>query len=126
MHANSIILVNSPKTYGRQKTQGISCLIIPAKLSGITIRAIEKVGQKSTGFCEIHFEDVEVPRENLLGEENKGWYQMLPLLNGERTCFPAICLGIARAAFEDAVQYMGERTAFGNTINHFQVLSNNE
>ena len=105
-----------------KKTQGISCLIIPAKLSGITIRAIEKVGQKSTGFCEIHFEDVEVPMENLLGEENKGWYQMLPLLNGERTCFSAICLGIAQAAFEDAVQYMGERTAFGKTINHFQIL----
>jgi acyl-CoA dehydrogenase len=47
---------------------------------------------------------------------------MLPLLNGERTCFSAICLGIAEAAFEDAVQYMGERTAFGKTINHFQIL----
>ena len=108
---------NPPK-----KTQGISCLVIPAELPGMTISQIEKVGQKSTGYCEIHFEDVEVPRENLLGEENKGWYQMVPLLNGERTCFSAICLGIAQAAFEDAVRYMGERTAFGKTINHFQIL----
>ncbi|MCK4821380.1 hypothetical protein KA005_36785, partial [bacterium] len=84
---------NSPKTYGRQKTQGISCLIIPAKLPGITIRPIEKVGQKSTGFCEIHFEEVEVPRENLLGEENRGWYQMLPLLNGEPPVFQLYAWG---------------------------------
>jgi acyl-CoA dehydrogenase len=48
---------------------------------------MEKVGVKSTGFCEIHFEDVKVPRENLLGEENRGWYQMLPLLNGEHLFF---------------------------------------
>jgi acyl-CoA dehydrogenase len=108
---------NPPK-----KTQGISCLAIPAELPGMTMSPIEKTGQKSTGYCEIHFEDVEVPRECLVGEENKGWYELVPLLNGERTCFSAICLGIAQAAFEDAVRYMGERTAFGKTINHFQIL----
>lgn len=110
-------LKNPPK-----KTQGISCLMIPSKLQGISINPIEKVGQKSTGFCEIHFDNVEVPRESLLGEENNGWYELIPLLNGERTCFSAICLGIAQAAFDDAVRYMGERTAFGKTINHFQIL----
>jgi acyl-CoA dehydrogenase len=105
-----------------KKAQGISCLIVPSRLPGISINPIEKVGQKSTGFCEIHFDNVEVPRECLLGEENKGWYQLIPLLNGERTCFSAICLGIAEAAFEDAVRYMSERTAFGKTINSFQIL----
>jgi acyl-CoA dehydrogenase len=106
----------------QKKSQGISCLMVPRNSSGISINPIEKVGQKSTGFCEIHFENVEVSRENLLGEENNGWYQLIPLLNGERTCFSAICLGIAQAAFEDAVRYMSERTAFGKTINHFQIL----
>ncbi len=110
-------LRNPPK-----KSHGISCLMVPRNSSGISIHPIEKVGQKSTGFCEIHFENVEVSRENLLGEENNGWYQLIPLLNGERTCFSAICLGIAQAAFEDAVRYMSERTAFGKTINHFQIL----
>lgn len=108
---------NPPK-----KSQGISCLMVPSGLPGMTTSLIEKVGQKSTGFCEIHFEDVKVPKKHLIGEENKAWYQLLPLLNGERTCFSAICLGIAQAAFEDAVRYMGERSAFGKTINHFQIL----
>ena len=105
-----------------KKTQGISCLMIPRKLQGISINPIEKVGQKSTNFCEIHFDNVEVPRQYLLGEENKAWYQLIPLLNGERTCFSAICLGIAEAAFEDALRYMNERTAFGKTIGSFQIL----
>jgi len=110
-------LKNPPK-----RTQGISCLIVPAGQEGITIRPIEKVGGKTTGFDEIHFENVEVPKENLLGEEKSGWYQLLPVLNGERTCFSAICVGIAQAAFEDALRYTGEREAFGKTINHFQIL----
>lgn len=105
-----------------KKTEGISCLIIPARQAGVSIRPIEKVGGKTTGFDEIHFDNVEVPRENLLGEENNGWYQLLPVLNGERTCFSAICIGIAQAAFEDALRYTGEREAFGKTINHFQIL----
>jgi len=105
-----------------KKTQGISCLIIPAKQAGISIRPIEKVGGKTTGFDEIHFENVEVPKENLLGQENNGWYQLVPILNGERTCFSAICIGIAQAAFDDALRYTSEREAFGKTINHFQIL----
>jgi len=105
-----------------KKTQGLSCLMIPADAEGISIRQIEKLGQKSTGFCEIHFENVAVPVSHLLGEEGQAWRQMVPLLNGERTCFAAVCLGIAGAAFDDAVAYMEQRTAFGKTINHFQAL----
>ncbi len=105
-----------------KRTQGISCLIIPSRQKGVSIRPIEKVGGKTTGFDEIHFDNVEIPRENLLGEENNGWYQLLPALNGERTCFSAVCIGIAQAAFEDALRYTSEREAFGKTINHFQIL----
>jgi acyl-CoA dehydrogenase len=105
-----------------KKTQGLSCLMIPAGLDGISIREIEKTGQKSTGFCEIQFDDVAVPVDALLGDEGQGWKQMVPLLNGERTCFAAVCLGIAEAAFADAVKYMEQRSAFGKTINHFQIL----
>ena len=105
-----------------KKTEGLSCLIIPSGLAGLSIRQIEKTGQKSTGFCEIHFDKVQVPAEFLLGEEGQGWKQMVPLLNGERTCFAAVCIGIAQAAFTDAISYMEQRSAFGKTINHFQVL----
>ncbi len=105
-----------------KKTEGLSCLMIPADLQGISIRTIEKTGQRSTGFCEVVFNDVEVPLESLLGDEGQAWKQLVPLLNGERTCFAAVCLGIAEAAFKDAVNYMEQRTAFGKTINHFQAL----
>lgn len=105
-----------------KKTAGLSCLMIPSDLKGINIRQIEKTGQRSTAFCEIQFDDVVVPAKYLLGDEDQGWRQLVPLLNGERTCFAAVCLGIAEAAMQDAVSYMEQRSAFGKTINHFQAL----
>lgn len=114
-------MVRSQKDPAR-KTDGLSCLMIPTGSPGISIRLIDKVGQKSTGFCDVHFEEVFVPRDALVGEENNAWRQVVPLLNGERICFSAVCLGIAEAAFADAREYMGLRSAFGRTIEHYQVL----
>src|SRR5208283_5244673 len=63
-----------------------------------------------------------LPFENLLGEENKGWYGLLSVLNPERIGTSIFSLAIAKAAFDYALEYARERKAFGKTIGSFQIL----
>ena len=104
------------------RKNGLSVLIVDAKTPGITIRPVKKLGVHAFGVNEIFFDDVEVPVENLLGKENKGWYQLLGTLNPERISTSLLSLGIAKAAFEYALNYAKERMAFGKTIGTFQIL----
>jgi len=105
-----------------ERKNGLSVLIVDAKTPGITIRPVKKLGVHAFGVNEIFFDDVEVPVENLLGKENKGWYQLLTTLNPERVSTSLLSLGIAKSAFEYALNYAKERVAFGKTIGSFQIL----
>ncbi|MDD2735513.1 MAG: acyl-CoA/acyl-ACP dehydrogenase [Desulfuromonadaceae bacterium] len=105
-----------------ERKNGLSVLIVDAKTPGITIRPVKKLGVHAFGVNEIFFDDVEVPVENLLGKENKGWYQLLTTLNPERISTSLLSLGIAKSAFEYALNYAKERMAFGKTIGSFQIL----
>ncbi len=113
-------LVITDKSVERKK--GLSILMIDAKSPGITIRPIPKLGVHGCGVNEVHFDDVRVPAENLLGQENRGWYQILGTLNPERIATSLFSLGLAKAAFNYALQYAKERRAFGKTIGSFQIL----
>src|SRR5439155_475979 len=72
--------------------------------------------------AEVILENVRVPAENLIGEENQGFKQALRLLDGGRAGIAAWCLGIGRAALEDALAYAQERTAFGRPIAELQAI----
>ncbi|MDR3557373.1 MAG: acyl-CoA/acyl-ACP dehydrogenase [Syntrophobacteraceae bacterium] len=113
-------LVITDKAVERKK--GLSALIIDSKSEGITVRPIRKLGIHGCGVNEVHFEDVRVPAENLLGHENRGWYELLGTLNPERISTSLFSLGIAQAALNYALQYSRERKAFGKTIGSFQIL----
>jgi acyl-CoA dehydrogenase len=113
-------LVITDKTVERKK--GLSALIVDARSEGISIRPIPKLGIHGCGVNEVHFDNVRVPAENLLGQENRGWYQLLGTLNPERISTSLFSLGIAMAAFSYALQYTKERKAFGKTIGSFQIL----
>ena len=105
-----------------KRTRGLSLLMVEAKSPGITVSPIRKVGGHTCGVNEIHFDNVRVPAENLLGQENNGWYQLLKVLNPERLDTSVMSLGIAKAAFNLALDYSQERKAFGKTIGSFQIL----
>jgi butyryl-CoA dehydrogenase len=105
-----------------ERKNGLSVLIIDAKSPGITIRPVKKLSIHGCGTNEIFFDDVRVPAENLLGQENKGWYGLLGVLNPERIATSLLSLGIAKSAFNYALQYSQERKAFGKTIGSFQIL----
>lgn len=105
-----------------KKSNGISIFIVDLKTPGITIKRISKLGIKAIDSCELLFDNVRVPRENLLGQKDYGWYQILEVLNYERIIMAALCVGCAQAAFEDAVQYAKTRVIFNRPIGQYQAI----
>jgi alkylation response protein AidB-like acyl-CoA dehydrogenase len=105
-----------------KKTANLSVLLIDTKSPGLEIRRLNKLGVKATGTNEIFFTDVEVPIENLMGDEGKGWYQIVHTLNNERVTLAALSVGIGQAAFEYALKYARERIAFNKPIGQFQTI----
>ncbi|MBN2569552.1 MAG: acyl-CoA/acyl-ACP dehydrogenase [Deltaproteobacteria bacterium] len=105
-----------------KKASGVSVLMIDTKSPGVEIRRLKKLGIRATGTNEIFFTDVEVPEENIMGVENKGWYQVVHTLNNERVTLAALSIGIGQAAFETALKYAKERTAFSVPIAKFQAI----
>lgn len=101
----------------------ISAFIVPTDSEGITIRSnYEKLGVRGSNTSEIKLENVRVPKENLLGDPEKGFKQFLYTLDGGRISIGALSVGIAQAAFESALKYSQERVQFGNTISKFQAI----
>jgi acyl-CoA dehydrogenase len=120
--ADYILTIVRTRVNSASRSDGLSCLLIPTTAEGLSIQPIGKVGQRSAPFYDVYLSDVEVPAEQLIGDEHQAWQQLLPLLGAERALFAAICLGIARQAFADAVEYSLAREAFGRTIAHFQAI----
>src|SRR5476651_1962235 len=100
--------------------RGISCFIVPTETQGYRVASVEKkLGQKSSDTCQIAFEDCAVSASALLGEEGQGYRIALANLEVGRIGIAAQAVGMARAAFELARAYAGEREAFGvKIINH--------
>lgn len=101
----------------------VSALIVPTDTQGINISCnYDKMGVRASNTCEIVLDNVRVPKENLLGDEKKGFSQFLYTLDGGRISIAALSVGIAQAAFEKALQYSKERVQFGKTISKFQAI----
>jgi alkylation response protein AidB-like acyl-CoA dehydrogenase len=106
----------------KKRHQGVTLLWVPAKSPGIKITPLPKLGMRSMGSCAVHFENVFVADEHVLGEAGNAWYMLLPTLNNERIMVGAFCLGVIDGVLEDALAYMQQRKAFGKMIGEFQVL----
>lgn len=103
------------------KTKGISAFIIEKDMPGFTIGKKEKkMGIKGSATCELHFEKVKVPKENLLGKINKGFSVALSTLDGGRIGIAAQAVGIAQGAIEETIKYVKERKQFGRSLSKFQ------
>jgi alkylation response protein AidB-like acyl-CoA dehydrogenase len=83
----------------------------------------DKLGWRASDTCELVMEDVEVPAENLLGEEGAGFVNFMRTLDAGRIGIAALSLGIAEGAFEEALSYAGVRKQFGQPIASFQGVS---
>jgi alkylation response protein AidB-like acyl-CoA dehydrogenase len=104
--------------------QGMSAFVIEKGAPGLTVsRDIEKLGYKSVETCELHFAHFPVPAENLIGgTEGEGFKQVMTGLESERLNVAARGLGIARAAFEEAIRYAQRRATFGKPIAQHQAI----
>jgi acyl-CoA dehydrogenase len=95
---------------------GISAFVVPSDAGVVVDRHEDKMGQRASDTAAITFNDVEVPAANLLGEENHGFRLAMMTLDRTRPGVAAMAVGIARAAFEFAVEYSKERVQFGVPI----------
>jgi acyl-CoA dehydrogenase len=101
--------------------KAISCLVIERNTPGLSVlRTEDKMGHRASSTAALAFEGCRVPRANLLGAPGEGLKLLLASLNKSRPSVAAHALGIARAAFEDAVAYINERRQSGRAIIEFQ------
>lgn len=104
--------------------KGITGFILEKGMPGFSIGKVEeKLGIRGSSTTELIFEDVKVPKENLIGKEGRGFGIAMKTLDGGRIGIAAQALGIAEGAFEEAVNYMKERKQFGKELYKFQGLS---
>lgn len=102
--------------------RGQSVIIVETGTPGYTTADVgEKMGIKMTSTGELSFNDVRVPVSNLVGEESKGFYQVLEFFDESRVGVAAQALGIAQGAFDRALDYTKKRSQFGKKLAQFQV-----
>ena len=108
---------------GENGPKGISAMIVETGSDGLSFGAPEdKMGWRSQPTAQVQFDDCPVPSENLVGEENRGFTYAMAGLDGGRLNISACALGAAQFALDSTLDYMGERKAFGRTIDQFQAL----
>ncbi|MCY0898804.1 MAG: acyl-CoA dehydrogenase family protein [Firmicutes bacterium] len=118
-HAGYIVTTARTSTEHRR----ITAFIVPRDVGGLTVRcAYDKLGMRSSETCEIHYDDVRVPDDHVLGEEGKGLRQFLDILDGGRISIGALGVGIAQAALEASIAYATQRRQFGQAISRFQAI----
>ena len=108
---------------GAEGPKGISAFILEAGSDGLSYGALEdKMGWRAQPTAQVQFDACPIPAQNLLGEEGKGFHYAMAGLDGGRLNIAASALGGAEQALQATLAYMGERKAFGKTIDQFQAL----
>ncbi len=115
------VIVTAVKTKPEGGHRGLSFLIIE-RGPGVESSAIEKLGWHASDTAHITFDDVFVPEENLLGDENAGFYLIMANFQWERLLMALGAVGAMQVAFEKTLKYALERETFGRAIGHHQVI----
>jgi len=108
---------------GEDGPKGISTVIVEDGAPGLSFGGLEdKMGWRAQPTAQVQFDDCTIPAENLLGQEGKGFSYAMAGLDGGRLNIAASALGGAQSALDATLGYMGERKAFGRTLDQFQAL----
>ncbi len=101
----------------------ISSIMVPAGTPGFTVsREYSKVGWCASDTRELAFSGCRVPEGNLLGQPGRGYAQFLATLDEGRVAIAALAAGLAQGCVDECLRYVGERTAFGHTLGHYQAI----
>lgn len=103
-----------------ERAHGVSAILIPLDLPGITTSKFTNMGQNSIGHGSIWFDNVKVPADHLLGDEGKGFAQVMQGFDFSRSLIGLQCLGTARASLDETWAYIRERQAFGKPLAAYQ------
>ncbi len=115
-----IVFAYTDKSKGHK---GISTFIIEREFEGFSVGKHENLmGIRASGNAELMFDNCKVPVENLLGEENKGFYIAMQTLDVSRIDIGAQAVGIAQAALDESIKYAKERVQFGQPIGQFEFI----
>jgi butyryl-CoA dehydrogenase len=116
----AVVLAKTSKTNNHK---GITAFIVETNVDGFNVQKLEdKLGIKGSSTAQIHFDKVKVPKENMLGEFEKGFKVALSTLDGGRIGIAAQAVGIADAAFKYARMYATQRVQFGKPISALQAI----
>ncbi|WP_408598082.1 acyl-CoA dehydrogenase family protein [Limnohabitans sp.] len=116
----AIVIAVTDKGAGKK---GMSAFIVPTHTSGYHVARLEdKLGQHSSDTAQINFDHCRIPAENLIGAEGEGYKIALSALEGGRIGIAAQSIGMARSAFEVALQYSKDRESFGTAIFNHQAV----
>ena len=123
-HGNTFLLLVKTDSSAKPAHRGMSAFVIEKGAAGLTVsRDIDKLGYKTVETCELHFDGFPVPEENLIGgREGEGFAQVMTGLESERINVAARGLGVAQAAFEEAIRYAQQRVTFGKPIAQHQTI----
>ncbi|PYE35423.1 isovaleryl-CoA dehydrogenase [Idiomarina fontislapidosi] len=132
LNGNKMWITNGPdadvfviyaKTDAEKASRGITAFIVEKNTPGFSqAQKLDKLGMRGSNTCELVFEDVEVPAENILGEFNGGVEVLMSGLDYERAVLAAGPLGIMQACLDTVVPYIHDRTQFGKAIGEFQLV----
>ncbi|MCK0099915.1 acyl-CoA dehydrogenase family protein [Qipengyuania sp. S6317L1] len=118
---NADVVIVVAKTDPNAGAKGTSLILVDADTPGFARgRNLDKIGQHSADTSELFFEDVRVPKTNILGGENRGFIHLMEELPQERLSIAVSAMGGAQRAFDEAVKFTKERKAFGKTVFEFQ------
>lgn len=115
-------LIVSAKTAPELGNKGMSIFVVDRESVGLTATQLVKLGWKASDTAEIAFDNVVIPKENLLGDEGKGFGYIMQHFASERVIMGVNAHARAEYALDYAIEYMSERMAFGKTIDKFQAL----
>jgi len=108
-------------TGSTDRRREISAIIVPSGTPGFTVGPkYSKVGWCAADTRELAFASCRVPEANLLGERGRGYAQFLEILDEGRIAIAALAAGLAQGCVDECVRYVGERTAFGHELGHYQ------
>ncbi|WP_114951616.1 acyl-CoA dehydrogenase family protein [Sphingosinicella terrae] len=107
---------------GDAETGGISMLLIEADRAGFSRTSLKKMGWHASDTATLHFDDVRVPVSNRIGEEHRGFRNLLKNFNAERLQAAQQCTSFARICLEEAIAWAGERATFGKKLGQHQSI----
>jgi len=108
----------------KPRSRSLSTIMVPRETAGVTIRHIDKISCHHCDSVEIFYDNVEVPKENLIGTRGNAYGEIMTVLNPERIAVAMMGVGINAAIYELCLKYVQERNAFGGPIGRFQILQN--